>query len=125
MNLTHIFFSPLKKSLQDFSIPLKILIIITIICGILFRFNNLDEKIYSLDETFSTTNIFGHDVAEIIDIKIVSPDELQRYQHLNEQETFSESVKRLVENPYVFPPLYSIGMQIWARFFPIIGMKLL
>ena len=80
-------------------------------------FNNLDGKIYGLDETFSTTNIFGRDIAEIIDIKIVSSEELQSYQHFDEEETFSEPIKRLIQNPYVFPPLYSIGMQIWVRIF--------
>ncbi|MGK7883434.1 MAG: glycosyltransferase family 39 protein [Crocosphaera sp.] len=116
MNLTHIF-DPFKKSLQDFSIFLKILIITAIIIGVLLRFNNLDSKMYSLDETFSTTNIFGRYVAEIIDVKIVAPDELQSYQHFNKEESLNQSIKRLVEKPYVFPPLYSIGMQIWSRFF--------
>lgn len=116
MNINNLF-TNFKKSLQEFSIPLKILIIMSIFLGILLRFNYLDTKVYSLDETFSTTNIFGRNVAEIIDVKIVSQAELQSYQKLDNQETFPASIKRLVAKPYVFPPLYSIGMQIWARIF--------
>lgn len=108
----------IKWSFEDFAIPLKILIIAAIIAGIWLRFYNLDGKLYSNDETFSNTYIFGHELSEagIIDRKIVSVAELQSYQKLNPDESLDQSLARLVADPYVFPPLYAIGMQFWSRF---------
>ena len=80
------------------------------------RFYNLDGKALSNDETFSLTYIYGHSLAEIIDTKIVTVEDLSNYQQVNFQEPLNDSITRLVKNPYVFPPLYGILMQVWARF---------
>lgn len=75
----------LKTSLGGFP---KLLVIIALVIGVFLRFYNLDGKLYSNDETFSTTNIFGRDVAEIIDTQIVSVEELQSYQQFNPKKVF-------------------------------------
>ena len=100
---------------QGFPKILRLLIIISLILGIFYRFYNLDTKPYSNDETFSATNIFGRNLSPIIDIKIVTGEELQTYQRFNPEESLPQAFIRLVKKPYVFPPLYSILMEIWAR----------
>ena len=108
----------IKRSFQAFPISLIILIVVGIIAGVYLRFYNLDGKLYSNDETFSTTYIFGHDLAKagIIDRQIVSATQLQFYQKVNPDENLDRSLARLLADPYVFPPLYAIGMQFWSRF---------
>lgn len=108
----------IKQSLSGFSIILKILIVLALIAGVVLRFSNLDGKLYSNDETFSTTYIFGHNLADagVIDSRIITVKELQDFQKVKLDESLPESINRLIETPYLFPPLYSIGMQLWARF---------
>ena len=108
----------ITESLGSLSGYLKTLIILALIAGIILRFTNLDGKLYSNDETFSTTFIFGHDLAKqgVIDNQIITAKDLQNYQRFNPDESFAESVDRLIKTPYIFPPLYSIGMQVWSRF---------
>jgi uncharacterized membrane protein len=105
-----------KKELQGFSTYLKVLIVVSIILGIFFRFYALDERVYSNDETFSSLQIFGHNLSGIIDGSAVTVDELQDYQRFNPNESFANSFQRLIAEPYVYPPLYPVLMQIWARF---------
>ncbi|GEA25735.1 hypothetical protein MiAbW_00272 [Microcystis aeruginosa NIES-4325] len=98
---------------------LKALVLISLILGIFLRFYNLDGKLYSNDEAFSTTYIYGQNIANIIDVKIVSASELQNYQRYNTDEGIFDSFKRLLERPYVFPPLYAFMVQIWSRFWSL------
>jgi uncharacterized membrane protein len=105
----------IQRSSSWFYSFLKTLTIVALIIGIFCRFYNLDSKALSNDETFSSTYIYGHSLTEIIDTQIVSVDELQNYQRVNSEESVTDSVKRLIDNPYVFPPLYGILMQPWAR----------
>ncbi|MBR8830315.1 MAG: glycosyltransferase family 39 protein [Chlorogloea purpurea SAG 13.99] len=83
--------------------------------GILLRFNNLEGKLYSNDETFSTTYIYGQQLTEVIETKIISAKDLQSYQRLKTSESLGEGIGRVIRQPYVFPPLYPILMQFWAR----------
>ena len=110
-------FPKIVQSFNDFSIVLRILIVLALISGVVLRFSNLDGKLYSNDETFSTTYIFGHDLASagIIDNRIITVRELQNFQKVNLDESLSHSVDRLLKTTYLFPPLYSMGMQLWAR----------
>ncbi|MGF1478795.1 MAG: hypothetical protein ACFB4I_04825 [Cyanophyceae cyanobacterium] len=95
---------------------LTILLIVAIILGVIFRFSNLDQKLYSLDETFSTTYIFGHNLEESgIYEQVIPIKELQNFQKLDPEENLVDGVYRLIDVPYVFPPLYAILMQIWSR----------
>jgi uncharacterized membrane protein len=106
-----------KFALNNFSNFLKILIVVAIIAGIILRFYNLDGKLYSNDETFSTTYIFGRDLAQggMLEQRIVTIEELQNYQRVNPNESLPESINRIINRPYVFPPLYAILMQLWSR----------
>lgn len=106
-------FSASQSQLSNF---LKILIALALITGIFCRFYNIDQKALSNDETFSSTYIYGQNLAQIIDTQIVTADQLQSYQRFNPQESLTDSVHRLIKQPYVFPPLYGILMQLWARF---------
>ncbi len=104
-------------SLQGFSLFLKILIIVALILGVVLRFVNLDGKLYSNDETFSTTYIFGHNLGQagLIDSRLITSEELQNYQRLNADENLSQAISRLINKPFIFPPLYGILMQLWSR----------
>ncbi|MEP0857766.1 glycosyltransferase family 39 protein [Trichocoleus sp. DQ-U1] len=93
---------------------LKALLILSLVLGIFLRFYHLDQKIYSNDETFSTTYIFGQRFLAVDD-SVVGVDELQKYQWINPDISFNQSIQRLVVEPYVFPPVFSVGMRIWSE----------
>jgi hypothetical protein len=53
-----------------------------------------------LDETYSTTYIYGSNLVEIIDSKILSVSELQKYQRFNPDESLFESFGRIIRGNY-------------------------
>lgn len=94
----------------------RILMLSLCVLGILLRFHNLDYKVFSNDETFSLLTIFGHQLGDIQASGIVTVSTLQSFQRIDTQETILSSLHRHVAEPYVFPPLYSALMSLWARF---------
>jgi uncharacterized membrane protein len=94
---------------------IRILIVLCLIFGIILRFCNLENKLYSNDETFSSTYIYGRNLASIIETQIVNTSELQQYQTYNPNESLLESFSRILAHPYTFPPLYACIDQIFAR----------
>lgn len=86
------------------------------VLGVVLRFHSLDFKVFSNDETFSLTTIFGHSLGEIQARQVMTVEALQAYQKVDPQVPLLQSFQRILTEPYVFPPLYSILMEVWARF---------
>lgn len=106
----------IQKDLDRVPLWLIILALVCLLGGIVLRFSNLEGKLYSNDEAFSTTYIYGRNLAEIIDTQIVSTSQLQEYQRYRPEESLGAAFQRVLDKPYVFPPLYAFIVQIWARF---------
>ena len=109
-------FLKIKNSLMSVPFWLRSLILVCLIFGIILRVYHLGGKLYSNDETYSTTYIYGSNLTEIIDSKIVSVSELQKYQRFNPDESLFESFGRIIRRPYIFPPILPFLVQIVARF---------
>ncbi|HEY9748238.1 MAG TPA: glycosyltransferase family 39 protein, partial [Allocoleopsis sp.] len=95
----------------------KALIILVLSLSILFRFVNLEQKVYTTDEVRGVLRIVGYTSQEfneqVYNGEIVSNQEIQKYQHPNEK-SFSDTLKALVGNPE-HPPLYYFVSRFWME----------
>jgi len=104
------------KSIQNgrlHRISLKILIVVILITGIWFRFTNLDRKVYSFDESITSLRISGYTWTEMVQQdfqgKTISVADLQRkYQQINSEKTWLDTVKGLATEEPQLSPLYFI-----------------
>ncbi|WP_295617179.1 glycosyltransferase family 39 protein [Chamaesiphon sp. GL140_3_metabinner_50] len=108
-----------KSSQSKFSSQAYLLAIVAVL-GILFRFGNLDLKVYWQDEALTSLQVAGYSQAEFIktafNSEITTPLALQRYQEVNSERGVLDTIKVLTETPE-HPPLYFILLRIWANFF--------
>ncbi|MCC3407343.1 MAG: hypothetical protein JGK17_17470 [Microcoleus sp. PH2017_10_PVI_O_A] len=101
---------------------LKFLIVIILITGIFFRFTNLDRKVYSFDESITSLRISGYTWTEMVQQdfqgKIISVQDLQRkYQQINPEKSWLDTVKGLATEEPQLPPLYFILARFWVQWF--------
>jgi uncharacterized membrane protein len=108
-------FSQVKLSSQTY------LIAIVAVLGIVFRFGNLDLKVYWQDEALTSLQVAGYSQKEFIktafNSEITTPQALQRYQELNPDRGVLDTIKVLGTETPEHPPLYFILLRIWANFF--------
>ena len=78
---------------------LRFLIVVVLVLGIFFRFANLGQKVYWIDETYTSLRISGYTEAELIqevvDGQARSIKYLQKYQRINSEKTVVDTVKGL------------------------------
>lgn len=114
-----------SKSIQNGRVrrtSLKILIVLILTTGIFFRFTNLDCKVYSFDESITSLRISGYTWTEMVQQdfqgKIISAADLQRkYQQINPEKSWLDTVKGLATEEPQLPPLYFILARFWAQLF--------
>ncbi|MFS8117063.1 MAG: hypothetical protein ACMG55_01035 [Microcoleus sp.] len=114
-----------SKSIQNgwvHQISLKLLIVVILITGIFFRFTNLDRKVYSFDESITSLRISGYTWTEMVQQdfqgKTISVADLQRkYQHINPEKSWLDTVKGLATEEPQLPPLYFILARFWVQLF--------
>jgi len=113
------------KSIQNgrvHRISLKILIVVILITGIWFRFTNLERKVYSFDESITSLRISGYTWTEMVQQdfqgKTISVQDLQRkYQQINPEKTWWDTVKGLATEEPQLSPLYFILARFWVQLF--------
>ncbi|WP_293149190.1 MULTISPECIES: hypothetical protein [unclassified Microcoleus] len=101
---------------------LKFLIVVILITGIFFRFTNLDRKVYSFDESITSLRISGYTWTEMVQQdfqgKTISVQDLQRkYQQINPEKSWLDTVKGLATEEPQLPPLYFILARFWVQWF--------
>ncbi|WP_293132282.1 glycosyltransferase family 39 protein [Microcoleus sp. bin38.metabat.b11b12b14.051] len=101
---------------------LKTLIVVILITGIFFRFTNLDRKVYSFDESITSLRISGYTWTEMVQQDFqgapISVEYLQRkYQHINPQKSWWDTVKGLATEEPQLPPLYFVLARFWVQLF--------
>ena len=101
---------------------LKTLIVVILITGIFFRFTNLDRKVYSFDESITSLRISGYTWTEMVEQDFqgapISVEYLQRkYQHINPQKSWWDTVKGLATEEPQLPPLYFVLARFWVQLF--------
>jgi uncharacterized membrane protein len=100
--------------------PFAALISILIIIGIFFRFSNLDNKVYWLDESFTSLWISGYSLEEVqADIsynKTLEFSDLNKYYgDSNKRKGLSETIDRLATEDSQHPPFYYTLAYIWTQ----------
>ncbi|WP_375511332.1 glycosyltransferase family 39 protein [uncultured Nostoc sp.] len=100
---------------------LRFLIIFLLAMGILFRFFNLDGKVYWHDETYTSLRISGYRIAEvkqqIFNNRVISGESFAQFQGANQQKSLNDTIMTLAkEDPY-HPPLYYIIARLWMEIF--------
>jgi uncharacterized membrane protein len=101
---------------------LKILIVVILITGIFFRFTNLDRKVYSFDESITSLRISGYTWTEMVQQdfqgKTISVQDLQRkYQQINPEKSWLDTVQGLATEEPQLPPLYFLLARFWVQWF--------
>ncbi len=99
---------------------MRFLLIVLLSLGILFRFANLDHKVYWYDETFTSLRAAGYTEAEVVqrfaESSIVTATELQQYQQPASDKTLADTFHSLAVEDNQHPPLYYGIAHFWLRF---------
>lgn len=100
---------------------LRFLIIFLLTMGILFRFFNLDSKVYCHDETYTSLRISGYRTTEvkqqIFNNRVITKESFAQFQGANQQKSLNDTIMNLAkEDPY-HPPLYYIIARLWMEIF--------
>ncbi len=100
---------------------LRLLIIVLLLLGIFFRFVNLDRKVYSHDETFTSLRISGYRESELVQQVFngheIGIKDLQKYQRYNSERGLSQTIESFVIEDSQHPPLYYAMAHFWVRWF--------
>jgi uncharacterized membrane protein len=98
---------------------LRWLVIFLIVVGVVFRFVNLNHKVYWHDEVYTSLRAAGYTGQEIgqeiFQNKLFSPQALLQYQQIKPGSTPADTVRSLaVEDPQ-HPPLYFLLDRVWVQ----------
>ncbi|MBH8565085.1 glycosyltransferase family 39 protein [Nostoc sp. CENA67] len=100
---------------------LRILLILLLVMGILFRFCNLDGKIYSHDETYTSLRISGYTVDEakqqIFNGGVINQESFTKFQSPNLDKDVNDTIMSLVKEVPQYPPLYYVIARFWLEIF--------
>ncbi|MBE9208276.1 glycosyltransferase family 39 protein [Nostoc sp. LEGE 06077] len=108
---------------QNTIIPswLRFLIIVLLVMAVLFRFFNLDSKVYSHDETYTSLRISGYTVAEVkqqlFNSRVITPESFAQFQGINQQKGLSDTIMSLAKEDPQHPPLYYAIARFWLGIF--------
>ncbi len=95
-----------------------LLVTIILLLGIFFRIAYLGEKIYWVDEVATSMRINGYYQQEVISQlsqqSIISITDLQKYQKITPQKTWSDTINALKTSPE-HAPLYFILARFWIN----------
>ena len=100
---------------------LRSLLICLIVVGVIFRFVNLNHKVYSHDEVYTALRSASYTRSEIdqeiYQNQIFPAQNLQRFQKIKPGSTAGDTVRALaIENPQ-HPPLYFLMTRLWMQTF--------
>lgn len=95
--------------------------LMVIIVGVFFRFANLDAKVYWRDESLTSLRISGYTGKEMIEQVFtgqeITVQDLGKYQQINPEIGFKETLQNLaIGNPH-HPPLYYSMARFWVQAF--------
>ena len=88
--------------------------------GVLFRVVNLDQKPYWFNETITSLRISGYDEhrhvnSQLYTGRLVSLDDLQKYQTPNSEKTVIDTIRNLANKDPQHPPLYFVLARLWTQ----------
>jgi uncharacterized membrane protein len=96
------------------------LVVATFFLGIFFRFYNLDNKIFWVDEVATALRTAGYTTKEVTqklsDCGVVEIEELQNYQKLTPTKDWDDTFSALKQSPE-HSPLYFLIARFWRQWF--------
>ena len=100
---------------------LRFLIIFLLTMGVLFRFFNLDGKVYWHDETYTSLRISGYTITEvkqqIFNNRVIAGESFAHFQGANQQKNLNDTIMTLAKEDSHHPPLYYIIARLWMEIF--------
>jgi uncharacterized membrane protein len=111
------------KAITNYKTPnwLSILLVIIITLGVVFRFANIDKKVYWHDEAYTTIRTTGYQAQEIADSifqnRLISTTELGKFQQLKPESNVFDTINSLAKEDPQHPPLYFIISRYWEKVF--------
>jgi uncharacterized membrane protein len=100
--------------------PGLFLVTILIGLGLLFRVANLDRKVFWVDEVATAVRVAGYTTREITtqisDGRLLTPEDLLKFQRLNPDTPWSDTLRALVKSPE-HAPLYFLIARLWTQSF--------
>lgn len=99
---------------------LKFIIPLLLILGIFFRFVDLDQNLYSIDEVRSFLRLSGYTarefVEQVLNGDVITVEEFQTYQRPNLEKNLLDAINALAGNPE-HPPLYYLMARFCVQWF--------
>lgn len=97
------------------------LILILLLLGVFFRFDNLDRKVYWYDETITSLRVAGYRQTEVIqqlfDGHEIDVESLQKYQRISPEKDLIATARSLASEAPQHPPLYYVLARFWVQWF--------
>ncbi|MBN3926319.1 glycosyltransferase family 39 protein [Nostoc sp. NMS4] len=100
---------------------LRFLIIFLLAMGILFRFSNLDGKVFWHDETYASLRISGYTLNEVkqqlFNNRVIGGESFTQFQGANPEKNLNDTIMSLAKQDPRHPPLYYIIARLWLEIF--------
>ncbi|WP_413161775.1 glycosyltransferase family 39 protein [Capilliphycus salinus ALCB114379] len=100
---------------------LVIFLAIAIILGVVFRFLELDRKVFWHDEVFTNLRTSGYTLSQIypqfFNNQIIAAPELLKYQTIKPESTFQDTINSLITDDPQHSPLYYLLARGWMSIF--------
>ncbi|MEH2110017.1 glycosyltransferase family 39 protein [Nostoc sp.] len=100
---------------------LRFLIIFLLTMSILFRFFNLDSKVFWHDETYALLRISGYTINEakqqLFNNRVISGESFAQFQGANPEKSLNDTIMSLAKQDSQHPPLYYIIARLWMEIF--------
>lgn len=100
---------------------LRFLIIFLLAMGILFRFFNLDGKVYWNDEIYTSLRISGYTITEvkqqIFNNRVIAKESFTQFQEVNPEKSLNDTIMSLAKVDSQHPPLYYVIARLWMEIF--------
>ena len=103
--------------------PWKFLIVTVLVIGIFFRFANLDNKPYWLDEVINSVHSAGYskeDFGKQVEAwknKDITIEDLHKYQYPTSETSSLDVIRALVDGEPQSPPIYYLLSRWWTQLF--------
>ncbi len=111
-----------------FSTGLGSLIVSLLVIGLVFRFANLDKKVYWIDEVNTSIRVSAYTSSEIMELvptgEVIGVKDLQTFQHLHPERDIRDTIQALTGNAE-HSPLYYLMARFWMQWFgsSVIAMR--
>jgi uncharacterized membrane protein len=100
---------------------LRFLMLVLLAMAILFRFSNIDSKVYSHDETYTSLRISGYTVEEVkqklFNGRVITSESFAQFQSINQEKKLSDTIMSLAKEEPQRTPLYYIIARFWVGIF--------